>query len=133
MALSRKEFTKVQHRSHTRRVCECQPFLRSVLCDGISCIDQISSFTLSSTSSKILLSQFSRDKRKRNRLILSRKVSFHRMCGLVNNIKTITIKTNIRQQDGGREPVASKKMTLGQVVPNFTGQVVSSKILRIFR
>ena len=34
---------------------------------------------------------------------------------------------------GGRELVASKKMTLGQVVPNFTGQVVSSKILRIFR
>ena len=34
---------------------------------------------------------------------------------------------------GGREPVASKKKTLGQVVPNFTGQVVSSKILRIFR
>ena len=34
---------------------------------------------------------------------------------------------------GGREPVASKKMTLGQVVPNFTEQVVSSKILRIVR
>ena len=34
---------------------------------------------------------------------------------------------------GGREPIASKKMTLGQVFPNFTGQVVSSKILRIFR
>ena len=33
----------------------------------------------------------------------------------------------------GREPVASKKMTLGQVVPNFTRKVVSSKILRIFR
>ena len=32
-----------------------------------------------------------------------------------------------------REPVANKKMTLGQVVPNFTGQVVSSKILRIFK
>ena len=26
-----------------------------------------------------------------------------------------------------------KKMMLGQVVQNFTGQVVSSKILRIFR
>ena len=34
---------------------------------------------------------------------------------------------------GGREPVASKKMPLGKVVPNFTGQVVSSKLLRIFR
>ena len=34
---------------------------------------------------------------------------------------------------GGRKPVTSKKMTLGQVVPNFTGQVVSSKKLRIFR
>ena len=29
---------------------------------------------------------------------------------------------------GGREPVASKKMALEHVVPNFTGQVVSSKI-----
>ena len=34
---------------------------------------------------------------------------------------------------GGRELVSSKKITLGQVVSNFTGQVVSSKILRIFR
>ena len=33
----------------------------------------------------------------------------------------------------GREPVASKKMTLGQLVPNFTRQIVSSKILRILR
>ena len=36
-------------------------------------------------------------------------------------------------KQGSREPVTSKNMTLGQVVPNFTGQVVSSKILRIFR
>ena len=34
---------------------------------------------------------------------------------------------------GGREPVTSKKITLRQVVPNFTRQVVSSKILRVFR
>ena len=34
---------------------------------------------------------------------------------------------------GGREPVASNNMTLGQVVPNFTGPFVSSKILQIFR
>ena len=34
---------------------------------------------------------------------------------------------------GGSEPVSSKKIMLGQVVPNFTGQVVNSKILRIFR
>ena len=33
----------------------------------------------------------------------------------------------------GRKPVASKKMTLGQVVPNFTKHIVSFKILRIFR
>ena len=46
MALLRIEFTRVQHRSHTRRVCECQLFLRSVLCDGISCLHQRSSFTL---------------------------------------------------------------------------------------
>ena len=32
---------------------------------------------------------------------------------------------------GGREPVANKKMTLGQVVPNFIGQVVSSKIFSV--
>ena len=36
-------------------------------------------------------------------------------------------------EHGGREPVANKKMTLGQVVPNFTRQVVSSKIFQIFR
>ena len=34
---------------------------------------------------------------------------------------------------GGHEPVASKTMMLGQVVPYFTGRVVSSKVLRIFR
>ena len=34
---------------------------------------------------------------------------------------------------GDRKLVASKKMTFGEVVPNFTGQVVSSKILRISR
>ena len=31
---------------------------------------------------------------------------------------------------GGREPVASKKVTVGQAVLNFSGQVMSSKILR---
>ena len=72
MALLKKKITRAQHRSHTRRVCECQLFLRSMLCD------------------KYL-------------------------------------------KHDSREPVTSKKMTLGQVVPNFTGQVVSSKILRIFR
>ena len=36
-------------------------------------------------------------------------------------------------EHGGREPVASKKMMLGQVVPNFTGQLVNPKILRFFR
>ena len=34
---------------------------------------------------------------------------------------------------GGRGPVASKKMTLGQVVPNFAGPFDSFKLLRIFR
>ena len=34
---------------------------------------------------------------------------------------------------GGREPVASKKMTPGQVVLNFTGELVSSEILQICR
>ena len=62
MALLGAEFTTEQHRSHTRRVCECQLFLRSMLYDGISCLDQSSSFTLSSTPSKILLSQFSRNR-----------------------------------------------------------------------
>ena len=61
---------------------------------------------------------------QRNTLTLSWKVSFYRIRGLFNN-KYLKY--------GGREPVASKKMTLGQVVPNFTGKVVSSKILRIFR
>ena len=62
MTLLSEEFTRAQHRSHTRRVCECQLFLPSVLCDGISCPDQRSSFTLSFTPSKISLSQFSRNK-----------------------------------------------------------------------
>ena len=42
-------------------------------------------------------------------------------------------KHTLYLKHGGREPVTSKKRTLRQVVPNFTGQVVSSKILRIFR
>ena len=73
MALLRKEFTRAQHRSNTRRVCEYQLFFHSVLCDGISCLDQRSSFTLSSTSSKMLLSQFSRNRHsahfQRNKLL----------------------------------------------------------------
>ena len=32
---------------------------------------------------------------------------------------------------GGREPVASKKMTLGQVVPNFTGQNIANFHMKI--
>ena len=62
MALLRKEFTRAQHWLHTRRVCERQLFLRSMLWDGISCLDQKSSFTLTSTPSKIILSQFSRNR-----------------------------------------------------------------------
>ena len=53
---------RAQHRSYTRRVCECLLFLRSVLFDGISCLDQRSSFILSFTPSKILHSQFSRNR-----------------------------------------------------------------------
>ena len=34
MALLRNQFTRAQHRSHTRRVCEFQLFLRSVLWGG---------------------------------------------------------------------------------------------------
>ena len=33
------EKTRMQYRSHTRRVCECQLFSCSVLCDRISCLD----------------------------------------------------------------------------------------------
>ena len=112
MAVLRKEFTRPQHRSHTRSVCECKLFLRSVLCDGISCLDQRSSFTLSSTPSEIF-------------------------CYII--LKGVLLPNTWAGQQhkylkhDGREPVTSKKMTLGQVVPNFTGQVVNSKILRIFR
>ena len=124
-----KEFTRAQHRSHTRCVCECQLFLGSVLCDGISCLDQRMNFTLSSTPSKILLSEFWRNKNsapfsRQYSVILSWKVFFYRIRGLVNNI-------NLKHSD--RKPVAGGKMTLGQVVPNFTRQVVSSKTLRICR
>ena len=77
--------------SPTRRVCECQLCLRSVRCDGISCLDQKSSFTLSSTPSKILLSQFSHNRHlapfsKQSTIILSPMVSFYRIHWLVNNI-----------------------------------------------
>ena len=90
IALLRKQFTRVQHWPHTRRVYECQLFLRSVLWDGISCLDQRSSFTLSSTPSKILLSQFSRNRHQttfstQKAVPLSWKVSFYRTLGLVNN------------------------------------------------
>ena len=126
MALLRKEFTRAQHRSHTRHVCECQLFLRSVLCNGISCLDKRSSFTLFSTPSKILLSQFPVIYIKR---LFQRNKQFILKGVLLSN--TWDSQQHKYLKHGGREPVASKKMTLGQVVPNFTGQVVSSKILRI--
>ena len=131
MALLRQELTRAQHRSHTRRVCECQLFLRSVLCDGISSLDQRSSFIH----------------------YLSRQVKFYSLSFHMIGIKRLFQRNKLlcylercpfteyvgySQQHkylkhGGREPVASKEMMLGQVVPNGTGQVVSSKILRIFR
>ena len=91
MALLRKEFTRAQHRSHTRRVCESQLFLRSVLCVSIKCFDHRSSFTVSSGPGKILLSQFSRNRHQatfptQQTVILSWKVSFYWIRGLVNNI-----------------------------------------------
>ena len=48
-------------------------------------------------------------------------------------LKTWASQQHKYLKHGSREPVASKKMMLGQVVPNFTGQVVSSKILRSLR
>ena len=129
MVLLRKKFTKAQNRSHTIRVCEYQLFLRLVLFDGISCLDQRSSFTLSSTLSKILLSQFSRN---RQALFLN-AINCYIILKGVFLPNTWASQQHKYLKRGGREPVASKKMTLGQVVPNFTGQVVSSKILRIFR
>ena len=65
------------------------------------------------------------------RLFQRNKLLYHfERCPLSN---TWASKQHKYFKHGGREPVASKKMTLGQVVPNFTGQVLSSKILRIFR
>ena len=123
MALLRKVFTRAQYRSHTRSVRKCPLFLRPVLCDGMS-YDQRTSFTLSSTPSQILLSQFS--------------IFFNAINCYIFLKCVILPNTSANQQHkylkyGGRESVASKKMTLGQVVPNFTGQIVSSKIVRIFR
>ena len=46
MALLRKEFTGAQHRSHTRRVCECQIFLRSVLSDAALSRDRVLHYLL---------------------------------------------------------------------------------------
>ena len=131
MTLLRKEFIRAQHRSHNRRACECQLFLCLVLCDGISCLDQRSSFTLSSTPSKILLSQSFH--------VIDILSAFFNAINCYIILKGVLLSNTWTSQQhkylkhGGREPVTSKKMTLGQVVPNFTGQVVSSKILRIFR
>ena len=128
-----KEFTRAQHRSHTRRVCECQLFLHWVLYDGISCLDQRSSFTLSSTASKILLSQFSRNRRNRMKPLFNAIINCYIICEGILLPNTWTSQQYKNLKHGGRQPVASRKMTLRQVVRTFTGEVVSSKILRIFR
>ena len=41
MTLLGKEFTRAQHRSHTRRVCECQRFLHSVMASAALTRDQV--------------------------------------------------------------------------------------------
>ena len=103
MALLPRESARAQHRSHTRRVCECQLFLRSVL---LTLIDIKRLF-------------------QRNKLLYYLERSpFTEYVGYSQQHKYL--------KHDGHEPVANEKMTLGQVVPNFTGQVVGSKILRIF-
>ena len=77
---------------------------------------------------------------------LPRQVKFYSLSFHVIEIKHLFQRNKLlyylerwaSQQDkylkhGGCEPVAIKKIPLGQVVPNFTEQVFSSKILRIFR
>ena len=39
MALLRKEFTRAQHRSYTRRVCECQLCLRRIPAKEVANMD----------------------------------------------------------------------------------------------
>ena len=58
MALKKKLFTRTQHRSHIRCVCEYRLFFCLVLCDRISCLDQRSSFTFSSTEKKFYSPNF---------------------------------------------------------------------------
>ena len=123
MALLRKEFNRAEHRSHTTRVCERQLFLRSVLCDGISCLDQRSSLHYLPRQVKFY-SQFSRNRIKR---LFQRNKLLYYLEILPN---TWASQQHKYLKHGGHEPVASKKITLGQVVPNFTGQVVSSEIFR---
>ena len=57
---------------------------------------------------------------QRNKLLYYLERFPYQIRGLVNNMVAVSL-------------LQVKKMTLGQVVPNFTGQVVSFKILRIFR
>ena len=70
---------------------ECQLLSCLVHRDRISCLDQRSSFTFSSTVSKILLSLFSRDRHwahfwTQYTVLLSWRLSFHRIRGPVINI-----------------------------------------------
>ena len=127
MALQRKEFTKAQHQTHTTRVCAWQLFLCLVLCDDFSCLEQRSSFTLSSTPSKILLSQFSRNMQLS---AFFNAINFYYLerCPFTEYVGQSKYKY---LKHVGRNHVISKKITPGQVVLSFTGQVVSPKILRI--
>ena len=125
MALLRKEFTRAQHRSHTRRVCACQLF----------CIQCSVMASAPSTRDRVLH-------------YLPRQVKFYSLSFHVKDIKRVFNAINCyiilkgvflpntwaSQQHKylkhrGRELVPSQKMTLGQIVPNFTGQVFSFKIL----
>ena len=95
MALLRKEFTRAQHRSHTRCVREFQLFSSLVRCDRINCLIRDRFLHFLSRQVKFD-SQFSRNRHEAPfptqwTVILSWRVSFYRIRGLVNNINMLNM------------------------------------------
>ena len=126
MAPLRKEFTRGQHRSYTRRVCKCQLFLRSVLCDGISCLDQKSSLHYLPRKVKFYSLSFHvidiKRLFRRNKLLyyLERCPFTDRLVNNIHISSMVAVTLYVKNYAGAS---CSK----------FHGVVVSSKILRIFR
>ena len=129
MALLRKEFTRAQHRSHTRRVCGCQIF--RVQCFVMASAALTRDWVLYYLLYQVKFYSLSFHVIDIKRLFQRNKLLYYLESVLLLN--TWASQQHKYLEHSGREPVASEKITLGQVVPNFTGQVVNYKILRNFR